>query len=302
MGSRAFTDREEPGCLAAQVVTGDYLRTPGGGDARRCDRMQAGAEFSSVNASRRNLLILGGVVVAILGVRTVPWGRLFGPTPEFEPLAGLAPFRTVESGGRISSASAVWIGLDPPGADTDARRARSDAVKADLCAALFNGPSPPGVVPIAFFSEFRCPYCRALERDLEAIEAAHPDTVRLVPHELPIFGPPSELAARASVAAARQDLQQPLRRRFMRMSLVPDRSAIEAIAAGVGIDTIRLASDMASAEVQADLDQTRALADVFGFIGTPGLVIGRTVLTGAVPRALIERIIEDERKQPPLDC
>ena len=48
--------------------------------------------------------------------------------------------------------------------------------------------------------------------------------------------------------------------------------------------------------------RSRALADVFGFRGTPGLVIGRTVLNGAVDRHLIERILDDERNQPPLAC
>lgn len=255
-----------------------------------------------MRTNRRNLLIFGGVVAAIYGARAVPWDRLFGSTPKFVPIDGLPPFRTMQSAGSVSTASAVWVGLDPPSADIDARRARAEAVKTNLCGALFNGPSQAAVVPIAYFSEFLCPYCRVLERDLEAILAAQPDKVRLVQHELPIFGPSSELAARASVAAARQGLQQPLHRRFMRMPLVPDRGSIESVAASIGIDTIRLARDMASAEVQAELDQTRALADVFGFIGTPGLVVGRTVLNGGVQRSVIERIIEDERTQPPLEC
>ncbi len=255
-----------------------------------------------MRTTRRDLLIIGGGIAAIYGAQVVPWDRLFGRTPGFVPIDGLSPFRTTEIGGSVSIASAPFIGLDPSTADTEARRARAEAVRANLCGALFNGPSKPGVVPIAYFSEFLCPYCRVLERDLEAIVAANPDRVRLVQHELPIFGPPSELAARASVAAARQGLQQPLHRRFMRTPLVPDLRSIESIAAGVGIDTTRLARDMASAEVQAELEQTRALADLFGFIGTPGLVIGRTVLNGAVQRSLIERIIDDERNQPPLAC
>ena len=36
------------------------------------------------------------------------------------------------------------------------------------------------------------------------------------------------------------------------------------------------------------------VADVFGFVGTPGLVVGRTVLNGAIPYALLRRIAEDE--------
>jgi protein-disulfide isomerase len=123
-----------------------------------------------------------------------------------------------------------------------------------------------------------------------------------VQHELPIFGPPSEYAARASVAAARQGLQQELRRRLMRSPLMPDPALISRLATEVGLNADRLRSDMADPAIQAELDQTRALADVFGFVGTPGLVIGRTVLNGAVKAETINRILAAERKEQPLNC
>ena len=251
---------------------------------------------------RRNFLILGGIVGTIYGLRAAPWDRFPGGGLKYVAIDGLPPFRALESGGQVSGGSAAFIGLEPPDGNAAARRARAEAVKADLCSALFGTDIPPGAVPIAYFSEFRCPYCRALERDLDDILAADPTSVRLVQHEMPIFGPPSELAARASVAAARQGLQQPLRRRFMRTSLVADEGSVLVVAASVGLDTDQLARDMRSPEVQAELDRTRALADVFGFVGTPGLVIGRTVVTGSVPASLLQRIIADERSMAPPGC
>jgi len=255
-----------------------------------------------VRAKRRDLLIIGATVGVIFGLRAVPWDRYFGRGPTYSAIAGLAPFRTLKTSGQVSGASLALAGLDDPDEDDPARRARMEAVKTDICGALFGTNLSAGVVPIAYFSEFLCPYCRALERDLDEILAEESGTVQLVQHELPIFGPASELAARASVAAARQGLQQPLRQRFMRTSLVADQRSVLAVAAGVGIDSARLARDMNSAEVQAELDRTRALADVFGFAGTPGLVIGRTVAEGAVPRSLLRRIIADELSLPFLAC
>ena len=140
------------------------------------------------------------------------------------------------------------------------------------------------------------------ERDLDDIMATNADTIRIVQHELPIFGVPSELAARASVAAARQGLQQPLRQRFMRTPFLADQRAVLAIGASVGLDTDKLVKDMNSPEVQAELDRTRALADVFGFIGTPGLVVGHTVILGALPTPLLRRIITDEHSMPQVAC
>jgi protein-disulfide isomerase len=161
---------------------------------------------------------------------------------------------------------------------------------------------PTEIVPIAYFSEFRCPYCRALERDLDTLLAEDPAFFRLIQHELPIFGPASELAARASVAAARQGKQQELRRRFMRTPLVAEPASVLRVATDIGLDVDQLTRDMASPEVQAELDRTRALADIFGFIGTPGLVIGRTVLNGAIPYALLRRIAEDEKSRQTSVC
>jgi len=253
-------------------------------------------------AKRRDLLIIGATIGAIYGLRAVPWDRYFGRGPTYSSIAGLAPFRTLKTSGQVSGASLAFIGLDAMDGDDPARRARATSVKTDLCGALFGTNRSAGVVPVAYFSEFLCPYCRALERDLDEILAEEAGKIRLVQHELPIFGPPSELAARASVAAARQGLQEPLRQRFMRTSLVADQRSVLAVATGVGLDSARLAVDMNSAQVQAELDRTRALADVFGFVGTPGLVVGRTVVKGAVPSSLLRRIIADELSLPPLAC
>jgi predicted DsbA family dithiol-disulfide isomerase len=255
-----------------------------------------------VTVRRRDVLVLGGIVALIYGLRALPWDWLPGRGPVYADIADLPPFRRLEVGGSTSAATATLIGLDPPSEDAGLRRARAEAVRADLCRALFGPDGPEGVVPIAYFSEFRCPYCRALERDLDTLLAADPGSFRLVQHELPIFGAPSELAARASVAAARQGKQQQLRQRFMRTPLVAEEASVQRVAADLGLDVDRLTRDMASAEVQAELDRTRALADVFGFIGTPGLVVGRTVLNGAIPYALLRRIADDQKSLPTPVC
>lgn len=251
---------------------------------------------------RRDLLVFGGIVAFIYGLRALPWDRLPGRGPRYADIADLPPFRRLEGSGQTSGATPAFVGLDPPSEDADQRRARADVVRVDPCPALFGTHVTPGVVPIAYFSEFRCPYCRALERDLDTLLVEFPASFRLVQHELPIFGPASELAARASVAAAKQGKQPELRRRFMRTPLVAEEASVLRVAADIGLDVDRLAKDMASAEVQEELDRTRALADVFGFIGTPGLVIGRTVLNGAIPYALLRRIVEDEAAQAAPVC
>jgi protein-disulfide isomerase len=247
-----------------------------------------------VTVRRRDLLVFGGIVAVVYGLRALPWDRLTGRGPRYADIADLPPFRRLEGGGQTSGAPPALVELDLPSGDADLRRARADAVRADPCPALFGPGGPQNDVPIAYFSEFRCPYCRALEQDLDTLLTEFPASFRLVQHELPIFGPASELAARASVAAARQGKQQELRRRFMRTPLVAEPATVLRVATAVGLDVDRLSRDMSSPEVQADLDRTRALADIFGFVGTPGLVVGRTVLNGAIPYALLRQIAQDE--------
>ncbi|PZR00217.1 MAG: hypothetical protein DI533_06385 [Cereibacter sphaeroides] len=255
-----------------------------------------------MTVKRRDMLIAGGAIALIYGLRALPWDWFPGRALVYSDIPDLPPFRRLATAGQTSVATAALVGLDSPSEDADARRARAEAARAHPCPALFGIDGRKRIVPIAFFSEFRCPYCRVLERDLDTLMMEYPGSFRLVQHELPIFGPTSELAARASVAAARQGRQQELRRRFMRTSLVAEQASVMRVAANLGLDTDRLARDMASPEVQAELDQTRALADLFGFVGTPGLVIGRTVLNGAIPYAVLRQIAEDEASMPNPVC
>lgn len=247
---------------------------------------------------RRDVLVFGSIVSAIYGLRALPWERLTGRGLAYVEIEDVPPFRRLKSEGQTSSATVALIGLDVPSEDAEVRRARMEAMRADPCPALFGTDLPTGVVPIAYFGEFRCPFCRALEQDLDKLLANDQAAYRLVQHELPIFGPASELAARASVAAARQGRQQDLRRRFMRTPLVANESSILRVASDLGLNVEQLTKDMASPEIQSELDQTRALADLFGFLGTPGLVIGRTVLNGAIPVSVLRQIAKDEGTLP----
>ena len=80
--------------------------------------------------------------------------------------------------------------------------------------------------------------------------------------------------------------------------MVAEEASVRRVEESLDLDVEQLLIDMSSAGVQAELDRTRALADLFGFIGTPGLVIGRTVLSGAVPLSLLRQIAEEEKAEP----
>ena len=169
----------------------------------------------------------------------------------------------------------------------------------DLCAALFGGPPAPGVVPVASFSDPFCPYCRVLVPALAEIEAASSGAVRVRWHEWPLFGERSMASARLAIAAEAQEAYDRVAPRLMGSGFVVTPGYVRALAESEGLDADRLLADMASPETAARIAGSVALAELFGFMGTPSLVVGRSVVEGAIPRGALEDLIALEAELPP---
>lgn len=241
----------------------------------------------------RRLALTGAVAAAGVAVwLAFPWVErtLFVGDFEFTALEEPTGFRRI-SGGEFSGG---WDPLAGVAGATGTLALEGE----DLCRALF-GAAPLGadVVPIAYFSDYRCPYCRVLSQYLAVLEEEQHASVRIAWHEWPILGEASELAARAALAAKRQDAYAPFHERLMRTSFVPTPAYLRSISEQIGVDADRLLADMQSARIDSELNATRAVAAIFGFRGSPGLVVGRTVVLGAIGdnrlRALVEREIAD---------
>jgi protein-disulfide isomerase len=61
-----------------------------------------------------------------------------------------------------------------------------------------------------------------------------------------------------------------------------------AAAAAAGLDMTRLQQDMTSDEVRATIDEDSELARTIGINGTPGYVVGNSVVAGAVGIAALK--------------
>lgn len=249
---------------------------------------------------RRNLLL--GALVLVGGYGAVRYGlgglvNLLADDLEFERLAEPAGFRRLDAG--PSS-----IGFDPFfGLERDGQESRSPVanIQDRLCSALFGSGTPPsGVVPIASFSDYYCPYCRVLTKRLAALEASSNGTIRVTWHELPLLGQGSLDAAKAALAAGRQGAYTEFHRRLMRTPFRPSRAYIIDVADDLGIDGERMLFDIESPAVLREIDESRALAGLFGFIGTPALVVGRTALQGEIDDATLRRLIARERADGPI--
>lgn len=196
--------------------------------------------------------------------------------------------RLVGQGGGITAALAgvnLLPPQDPLGAD-------------DLCALTFKGADMgTGVLAIAVFSDYFCPYCRVLDAEVEEM-AAQDSRITLVRHEVPLLGRPSQMAARAAIAAARQGVGAPFRRRLLRTSFVPNPAYLRGIAEEEGLDPEMLIEDLNHPDTDHVLTQSRRVFRAFGFSGTPGLVVGRTLVAGVISPRELRALIELERARP----
>jgi protein-disulfide isomerase len=158
------------------------------------------------------------------------------------------------------------------------------------------GGNPHGDVTIVEFFDTRCPYCRRMEPVMEKF-LAQDHGVKLVYKDLPILGPASTLGSKALLAAQAQGGYEKLR--DVVMQLPPDTTLpmIQAAAEKLGLDWGRLSHDMDAPAVQQRIDTNIKLAHALDIEGTPALVIGDTMVPGALDLAELQKQVADARRK-----
>jgi protein-disulfide isomerase len=247
---------------------------------------------------KRRAVLAGGALAVVAWIKGAPYLlSLRGTALEFRDLQGLQPFRELLAPGVVTASQPVFAGISD-GSDRSAEfEDQKRLVRLDPCRALF-GDLVEGPVPVAVFSDFRCPNCRVMEDRLSEIQAEDPDAIRIVRHELPILGAASVTASRAVLAADLQGAYRDMHARLTRTPAVTDMGYIAEIAAEIGLDRDRLLADMQSPAITRHLSNSKAIADVFSFIGTPAFAVGRTVFMGAISKPLFRAVISAEDGMP----
>ncbi|MCS6891735.1 MAG: DsbA family protein [Rhodovarius sp.] len=166
----------------------------------------------------------------------------------------------------------------------------------DHAAALFRDPTDPfkgnaaGRIVLVEFFDARCGFCKAFHPTMEELLRRRRE-LRVVLKDLPILGPPSLLAARALLAAHRQERYLPLYDGLMRLREEVTETTLRREAERAGIDWARLRRDMADPAIARRIEENLALARAIGVQGTPALVVGEQLLSGAVDLATLERAV-----------
>jgi protein-disulfide isomerase len=145
------------------------------------------------------------------------------------------------------------------------------------------------------YYDYRCPFCREMEPAMVKMRAEDSE-LRLVLKPWPIFGPDSDYAARVAIAASWLGKLSAFHESLFKATGPLDQQQVRELARGADLDMNRLASDLTARQEElgnmlaSDATEARALA----LKGTPGLVIGRQIVRGAVTFDDLRSLIHEQ--------
>lgn len=139
--------------------------------------------------------------------------------------------------------------------------------------------NPNGKITVTEFFDYRCPHCINAAPAVLKIIHDNPD-VRFVFKEMPIFGATSEHAARTAIAvrAAGGDYVGLYQTLMSTRGL--DDSAVDQIARAKGVDPAKANQGPFRIAADAQLADTKKLANDLDIEGTPTFIIGDTLVPG----------------------
>ncbi len=178
----------------------------------------------------------------------------------------------------------------------------SDSPQPDVNYAVDVGTAPyargrdDALVTIVMFADFECEHCRSVTGTIDELLAKHGEDVRVVFRNLPLenIHPSARAAARASLAAGRQDKFWEMHDALFERGERLDSEAIESAAKQAGMDLDRYRTDLASADIDRRLQRDIDAAGKFGVRGTPAFFINGRYLGGRQSASAFDVVISEE--------
>ena len=167
----------------------------------------------------------------------------------------------------------------------DANRAGFEAPFGGAWAGAENGD----VVLVEFF-DYACGFCRKSNLDVDRL-LAEDKKLKVVWRELPVLGPDSQVAAEASLAAAKQGRFRQFHERLFAAGR-PSAEAVAQVQQQLGVRARPGAED-----VQTELEKNFQLARAINASGTPTFVVGDKVLQGAVGYEALKEAVAEARSR-----
>lgn len=147
-------------------------------------------------------------------------------------------------------------------------------------------------VTIVEFSDFQCPYCRAMADRVRALRRANPGRVALVYRHFPLsYHPHARPAAHASICADRQGRFEAFHDAlFARQDSLGD-TEWRRLAAATGVaDRAAFERCMESGAALEQVERDVAAGKRLGISGTPAFLVNGALITGGAPGLLEEHV------------
>lgn len=172
---------------------------------------------------------------------------------------------------------------------------RRDHIERDETSPVVGNPA--GDVTVVEFFDYRCGYCKAVVPSVQRLLKDDPK-VRFVMKEFPILSPESRTAARLALAVWRLEPKRyfALHTKLMEAKGELTEARMFDIARSVGVNLERARREMEEPEIERILDRNMELARTLGINGTPGFVVGRQLVPGAVDLDTLKRLVAEARQ------
>ena len=141
--------------------------------------------------------------------------------------------------------------------------------------------NPQGDVKLVVFFDYACPYCRQGHADVQKLVREDPKLL-VVYRDFPVLSPASTEAAIASLSAATQGGYGKFHDAMFESPGRVSAARTMGIVKGVGLSEAKVAADLGSAALKAEVNRNLELGRNLGLTGTPSYIIGNRILSGAV--------------------
>jgi protein-disulfide isomerase len=195
---------------------------------------------------------------------------------------------------RLKQARQAYLASLTVGADVD-NYMEAPRIEVSYDPARVRGDKSASVT-IVEFSDFQCPFCRKAHPVLKELLSKYEGKVKLAYRDFPLreIHPDAGNAAEASRCAAEQGKFWEYHDRLFENQNKLDQASLGGQAEELGLDRNQFDACLTSGKFHAQVERDYREGIRAGVTGTPAFFINGVVLTGALPLAAFEKVIEEE--------
>lgn len=161
------------------------------------------------------------------------------------------------------------------------------------------GGNPDGDVTMVEFLDYRCGFCKKAHPDIAQLLQSD-GNIRYIIKEFPILGDESTLAARFAMAvraSADDAVYLAVHNALMEENGHITEGFLRRLARAHDLDTDAIMDGMDDPAIDGAIQANYQLAKTLGITGTPGFVMGDTMLRGYAPLGAMQQMIAEVRRR-----